>query len=214
MSFNIALSGLNAAQAQLDVTSNNIANVETTGFKQSRTMFGDIYANSTFGNSDTAIGNGVLLQDVTQQSGVLVGQAFTGINQQHHNMRQFNRLQRLDGAEFFHRFGNTRPTPDPGSVNQFILLAIPLGKDADGIAGGAGLVKGQHTIFPEDAVNQRRFAHVGPADDGQPQQVFVHSFRLFSVLCRWHDASWRRSASATASSTWSSSTTRPAAAST
>lgn len=66
MSFNIALSGLNAAQAQLDVTSNNIANVETTGFKQSRTMFGDIYANSTFGNSDTAIGNGVLLQDVTQ----------------------------------------------------------------------------------------------------------------------------------------------------
>lgn len=66
MSFNIALSGLNAAQAQLDVTSNNIANVETTGFKQSRTMFGDIYANSAFGNSDTAIGNGVLLQKVAQ----------------------------------------------------------------------------------------------------------------------------------------------------
>lgn len=66
MSFNIALSGLNAAQAQLDVTSNNIANVETTGFKQSRTQFGDIYANSQFGNSDTAIGNGVLLQTVQQ----------------------------------------------------------------------------------------------------------------------------------------------------
>lgn len=66
MSFNIALSGLNAAQAQLDVTSNNIANVETTGFKQSRTQFGDIYANSQFGNSNTAIGNGVLLQEVQQ----------------------------------------------------------------------------------------------------------------------------------------------------
>lgn len=66
MGFNIALSGLNAAQSQLDVTSNNIANVDTTGFKGSRTAFGDIYANSAFGNSDTAIGNGVLLQQVQQ----------------------------------------------------------------------------------------------------------------------------------------------------
>ena len=62
MGFNIALSGLNAAQSQLDVTSNNIANVDTTGFKHSRTQFGDIYATSQFGNSQTAVGNGVLLQ--------------------------------------------------------------------------------------------------------------------------------------------------------
>lgn len=67
MSFNTALSGLNAAQSDLSVTSNNIANVSTTGFKQSRAEFGDIYANSTFGNSKTAIGAGVLLQAVTQQ---------------------------------------------------------------------------------------------------------------------------------------------------
>lgn len=67
MSFNTALSGLNAAQSDLSVTSNNIANVSTTGFKESRAEFGDIYANSTFGNSKTAIGAGVLLQSVTQQ---------------------------------------------------------------------------------------------------------------------------------------------------
>ncbi|MCG8668782.1 MAG: flagellar hook protein FlgE, partial [Pseudomonadales bacterium] len=67
MSFNTALSGLNAAQSDLSVTSNNIANVSTTGFKESRAEFGDIYANSTFGNSKTAIGAGVLLQAVTQQ---------------------------------------------------------------------------------------------------------------------------------------------------
>ncbi len=67
MSFNTALSGLNAAQSDLSVTSNNIANVSTTGFKESRSEFGDIYANSTFGNSKTAIGAGVLLQAVTQQ---------------------------------------------------------------------------------------------------------------------------------------------------
>ena len=33
MSFYTALTGLNAATAQMGVTSNNIANVSTTGFK-------------------------------------------------------------------------------------------------------------------------------------------------------------------------------------
>ncbi|WP_144395153.1 flagellar hook protein FlgE [Pleionea sediminis] len=67
MSFNTALSGLNAAQADLNVTSNNIANVSTTGFKFSRAEFGDIFATSTLGSSKTAIGNGVILSNVAQQ---------------------------------------------------------------------------------------------------------------------------------------------------
>ena len=46
MSFYTSLTGLNAATAQLGVTSNNIANVGTTGFKRSRADFGDIFATS------------------------------------------------------------------------------------------------------------------------------------------------------------------------
>ena len=46
MSFNIALTGLNAVTEQLDSISNNIANVGTTGFKSSRTEFGSVYADS------------------------------------------------------------------------------------------------------------------------------------------------------------------------
>jgi len=67
MSFSTALSGLNAAQADLNVTANNIANVGTTGFKESRAEFADIFSTSPFGASDTAIGNGVLLANVAQQ---------------------------------------------------------------------------------------------------------------------------------------------------
>ncbi len=67
MSFNTALSGLQAASIDLGVTSNNIANVATTGFKFSRTEFGDIYAVSPFGNSPTAVGNGVQVDSVSQQ---------------------------------------------------------------------------------------------------------------------------------------------------
>lgn len=67
MSFNTALSGLQAASIDLSVTSNNIANVSTTGFKYSRAEFGDIYAVSPFGNSPTAVGNGVQVDNVSQQ---------------------------------------------------------------------------------------------------------------------------------------------------
>jgi flagellar hook protein FlgE len=67
MSFNIALSGLNAAQKDLDVTSNNIANVNTTGFKESRAEFVDVYASSLLSSGKTKVGDGVLTADVAQQ---------------------------------------------------------------------------------------------------------------------------------------------------
>jgi len=67
MSFNIALSGLNAAQKDLDVTSNNIANVSTVGFKESRAEFVDVYAASLLAAGNTKVGDGVLTSDVAQQ---------------------------------------------------------------------------------------------------------------------------------------------------
>ena len=67
MSFNIALSGLNAAQKDLDVTSNNIANVSTVGFKESRAEFVDVYAASLLAGGKTKVGDGVLTSDVAQQ---------------------------------------------------------------------------------------------------------------------------------------------------
>lgn len=67
MSFNVSLSGLSAAQKDLDVTSNNIANVNTTGFKESRAEFADVYAASLFTNSKTKAGDGVATSTVAQQ---------------------------------------------------------------------------------------------------------------------------------------------------
>lgn len=59
MSFQIALTGLNAATEQLAVTSNNIANANTTGFKSSRAEFSDLFN----GESVTG-GAGVRLSNV------------------------------------------------------------------------------------------------------------------------------------------------------
>lgn len=67
MSFNFALSGLNAASSDLNVTANNIANANTIGFKNSRAEFGDVFSATSYGLSRTASGNGTRLQDIRQQ---------------------------------------------------------------------------------------------------------------------------------------------------
>lgn len=67
MSFNIALTGLNAASSELAVTANNIANANTTGFKESRAQFADFFLANAYGVSDTAVGGGVRVAKVSQQ---------------------------------------------------------------------------------------------------------------------------------------------------
>ncbi len=67
MTFRTAISGLNAATNDLDVTANNIANANTTGFKKARAEFADVYAVSNVGTSGSAIGQGVNTQRVVQQ---------------------------------------------------------------------------------------------------------------------------------------------------
>jgi len=66
MSFYTALSGLNGAQADISNTSNNIANVSTTGFKGSRVEFGDFFSSSPMQNSDTTIGSGTMIEQISE----------------------------------------------------------------------------------------------------------------------------------------------------
>jgi len=67
MPFQIALSGLNAASSDLQVTGHNIANAATNGFKQSRAEFADLYATSIQDVSSTSSGRGVRVSRVAQQ---------------------------------------------------------------------------------------------------------------------------------------------------
>ena len=62
MPFAVALSGLNAASADLNVTANNIANANTVGFKASRAEFADVFAVGA-----QSIGNGTRLSSVSQE---------------------------------------------------------------------------------------------------------------------------------------------------
>jgi flagellar hook protein FlgE len=67
MPFRIAISGLQAAQTELNVIGNNIANVNTSGFKQSRAEFQSVYAVSNSGGGSESPGRGVNTARIAQQ---------------------------------------------------------------------------------------------------------------------------------------------------
>ena len=67
MSFGTGLSGVAAANKDLQVTGNNIANASTTGFKASRTEFGDAYTNSFLGTGQKKAGAGVNVENIGQK---------------------------------------------------------------------------------------------------------------------------------------------------
>ncbi|MDX1341014.1 MAG: flagellar hook-basal body complex protein [Reinekea sp.] len=67
MSFGSGLSGVAAANKDLKITGNNIANASTTGFKASRAEFGDAYTTSILGMGQDPIGSGVNVTNVGQK---------------------------------------------------------------------------------------------------------------------------------------------------
>ncbi|WP_174873883.1 flagellar hook protein FlgE [Vogesella oryzae] len=79
MSFDIALSGINAIKDQLDTITNNIANSGTYGFKSSRTNFTSVYA----GSQANGVAAGSITQSITnggniQSTGRALDVAITG----------------------------------------------------------------------------------------------------------------------------------------
>ena len=67
MSFQQALSGLNASSKGIDIVTNNIANSGTVGFKSSQGHFADVFAASLQAAGSSQVGIGVSVTNVAQQ---------------------------------------------------------------------------------------------------------------------------------------------------
>lgn len=67
MPFRTAISGLRSAQTDLNVIGNNIANVNTTGFKGSRAEFHDVFGATNVGVASNTTGAGVTTARIAQQ---------------------------------------------------------------------------------------------------------------------------------------------------
>ena len=65
MSFYTALTGLKGAQTDISTTSNNIANVGSSGFKKSRAEFGDIFGSTPL--QTNLVGAGTATKSIKQQ---------------------------------------------------------------------------------------------------------------------------------------------------
>lgn len=68
MAFSTSISGLQAAQKDMGVISNNIANVGTTGFKRSDSLFAELFT-ASLGGAGTQPGSGVTLERIRSDFG-------------------------------------------------------------------------------------------------------------------------------------------------
>ena len=64
----VTMAGLAAAQKEMNVTSNNMANASTVGFKRSYANFGDVFSSDPAANPNTAVGGGVLTASVSRDT--------------------------------------------------------------------------------------------------------------------------------------------------
>jgi len=138
MSFYTSLTGLNAATKEMAVTSNNIANTQTTGFKRSQAQFSDIFATMPSGKAAAASGGGTTLDAVSQEftqgdiekSDNVLDLAIAGDG--------FFPLQAEDGSQVFTRNGGFMLDADNVVVNSDGYQLMGKAVDADtGLATGA-----------------------------------------------------------------------------
>jgi flagellar hook protein FlgE len=69
MSFYTSLSGLQATQTEMATIAHNLANVDTNGFKKSRTQFADVIASSVSLSPTQMVGSGTVVKANRQQFG-------------------------------------------------------------------------------------------------------------------------------------------------
>ncbi len=139
------ISGLRANQAMLDVTGNNIANANTTGFKASTTVFQDTLSQMLTGASG-ANGNRGGTNPLQIGLGVQVGATSTNLNQGSVQMtgRSTDLMIQGDGM-FVTRSGNETLYTRAGafSFDESGTLVTPSGSRVQGFAvDGAGNATG------------------------------------------------------------------------
>ncbi|MES2884865.1 MAG: flagellar basal-body rod protein FlgG [Pseudomonadota bacterium] len=119
----IAKTGLDAQQTRMAVVSNNLANVNTTGFKKGRAAFEDLLYQSKVAPGSAVTQNDVAPTGMTLGTGVRVvatEKSFTQGNLQQTgnsmdlaiNGRGFFQVQMPDGSVAYSRDGSFRTNPD------------------------------------------------------------------------------------------------------
>jgi flagellar hook protein FlgE len=129
MAFQQGLSGLNSATKNLDVISNNVANAATVGFKGSRALFADVFANSLNGAGASQVGIGSKIAAVSQEFGQGNVTSTNNPLDVAINGNGFFRVSK-DGTISFSRNGQFHLNPDGYLVNTENQRVTGYGTDA------------------------------------------------------------------------------------
>ncbi len=170
MGFNISLSGINAANADLNVTANNIANVNTTGFKESRSEFADLFSATSYGLSKNAVGSGVRLSNVAQQfsqgnneqTGRSLDMAISG--------EGFFTMS-MNGARVYSRAGNFQTDQAGYVINPQGARLQVFAPNADGTSFDAGRLTDLQLLTTDSPPKQTALVNTAftlPANASQP----------------------------------------------
>ena len=153
MPFRSALSGINAAAQELRIIGNNVSNASTTGFKQSRANFADVYAASSSGGTANSIGAGVRLASVDQ----LFTQGNIGFTDSKLDMAingQGFFILEDNGNRVYSRSGQFQADRDGFIVNSNDQKMIVNTADKDGtITGAAGPLRLDSSNIPPSATS-------------------------------------------------------------
>ena len=157
MTLSVGLSGLQAAQTDLDTIGNNIANVGTVGFKSSTPIFADVYNTSLLGSAGvkTDPGQGVTTSSLSQlftegaitQTGNALDVAING--------NGFFQVQTGSGSVAYTRDGSLQINANGFLTNDTGALVLGYAAPASGsvatAAGAVGSIKIDQANIPAAA---------------------------------------------------------------
>ncbi|MFP4146761.1 MAG: flagellar hook protein FlgE [Halorhodospira sp.] len=158
MSFNISLTGVNSASKDLETTSNNLSNAGTTGFKESRAEFNDLFAMGPMGISQLGIGQGSRLANVGQ----MFSQGSFEFTERSLDLgiegKGFFRLEEEGGEVSYTRAGQFEVDRDGYIVNNTGKRLTGFETDADGNRVGDGR---EHLRLPTEGISAKATEEMG-----------------------------------------------------
>ena len=115
-----------------------------------------------------------LIVGVAGHLAVLLGEADRCVHEDQGHAAALNSGQRADDHIAFEAVGDVAALAQTGGVGEDELAVGIVHGGVDGITGGARLIGHDHPVLAQNAVGQAGLAHVGAANDGHRDAVFLH----------------------------------------
>ena len=130
--------------------------------------------------------------DPLGQALVLGGDPDGGVDDEQGDVGAVDRLQGPDERVVLGALVDLRPAAHPGGVDEPDGPVLGLHHRVDGVAGGARQVVDHRPLLADQAVEERRLADVGPADDGDRRRCRRRSSSASEVVAPRRRASSAR----------------------